>query len=217
MKFFPPSSGVGVKICGITSASQAEQIVSAGADAIGLNFWPKSKRWLPPNQADWARPLQQRVALVAVLVNPEPELLEQVTSAGLVNVLQFHGDEPPALIEAWMRKGFAVIKALQVRDEDSLSAIAGYPCRDILLDAYNPGLYGGEGRSFPWRLAALAAERYPDKRIILSGGLTPENVAEAILQTRPAAVDVASGVESSPGCKDMEKVRAFIQAARSIV
>jgi phosphoribosylanthranilate isomerase len=114
-----------------------------------------------------------------------------------------------------MQRGQHVIKALQVRDAASLDQIASFPCADILLDAYNPGLYGGAGHTFPWELASEAMRRFSDKRIILSGGLTPQTVATAVTQTHPAAVDVASGVESSPGIKDLQLVAEFIRAARA--
>jgi len=212
---FPPNEGLGIKICGITCAEQAQAIIAAGADALGINLWPQSKRHLPLSEARvWLPEMRHDTTLVAVMVNPSAALLEEVTLCGLFHLLQLHGDEPPELVIALMEQGHTVIKALQVRDESSLDEITRYPCTDILLDAFNPGLYGGVGTPFPWHLATLAAERFPHKRLILSGGLTPENVAEAVQQTHPAAVDVASGVESAPGVKDLAKVRAFIQSAR---
>lgn len=214
---FPPSDHLGVKICGITLCDQATAIADLGADALGLNFWPKSKRYLPLETArDWAPALLDRVHLVAVLVNPEPSLLAELTAGPpVVHTLQLHGDEPPALVSELLDRGVRVIKALQVRDAASLDAIADYACTDILLDAYNPGLYGGGGEPFPWHLATLARERFPAKRILLSGGLTADNVAQAVAQTHPAAVDVASGVESAPGIKDLDQVAAFIRNARA--
>ncbi|MCB1208062.1 MAG: phosphoribosylanthranilate isomerase [Verrucomicrobiales bacterium] len=212
---FPNPDRPSVKICGITQAHQAREIIAAGADAIGINFWSKSKRYLPPQEAaKWVPALKPDTTVIAVLVNPEADLLRQITEAGLVHALQFHGDESPEEIAEWMDSGFQIIKALQVRDAASLDQIGTFPCTDILLDAYNPGLYGGEGVTFPWDLALQAKERFPLKRIWLSGGLTPDNVNTAIQQVQPAAVDVASGVEGSPGIKDLEKVRRFISEAR---
>ena len=188
----------------------------ASADAIGINLWPKSKRHLPLSEAfAWLRALRDEVCLVAVLVNPDEKLLDEVITADVFHMLQLHGDEPPGLVHELMHRGVRVIKALQVRDRESLTAIAGFPCQDILLDAYNPGLYGGAGETFPWELASEAMLLFPERRIILSGGLTPLNVREAVRQVRPHAVDVASGVESAPGVKDLEKVRRFIAEARS--
>lgn len=215
MPTFPPTAPLGIKICGITSPNQARAIVAAGADALGLNFWPKSKRYLPLASAhQWLPDFQSLTTLVAVLVNPEPALLDELIDSRLVHTLQLHGDESPARVADLIARGVHVIKALPVRDETSLDAIAHYPCTDILLDSYNPGLYGGEGHSFPWSLFTLAKQRYPEKRLILSGGLTPDNVAQSIHQTAPLAIDIASGVESSPGVKDLAKVQALIQNAR---
>lgn len=168
---FPNPEKLGIKVCGITQAHQAREIIDAGADAIGVNFWPKSKRYLPPDVgAQWLPALKSDITIVAVLVNPDTELLRQITDTGLVHALQFHGDESPEEIATWMDSGFQVIKALQIRDASSLDQISTYPCADILLDAYNPGLYGGEGKVFPWDLARQAKERFPAKRVWLSGG-----------------------------------------------
>lgn len=213
---FPSSDRLGVKICGITGPEQAHAIADLGADALGINFWPGSKRYLAPAQAAaWLPALLPRTAVVAVLVNPEPELIDHLAAEPLAHLLQLHGDESPAAVGRLMERGFDVLKALQVRDRASLDAIGDYPCRTLLLDAHNPGSYGGGGTPFPWELFTAARERFPDKTLILSGGLTPANVAEAVRQTRPAAVDVASGVESAPGIKDLAQVAAFIAAARS--
>ena len=215
MMFPDVSSPPAVKICGITQEPQAREIVALGADALGINFWPKSKRYLPVEQAaKWLPGLLAETALVAVMVNPERALLDRLLAEGLVHILQLHGDEPPAEVGRLMEAGANVIKALQVRDRESLAQIGEYPCETLLLDAYNPGLYGGTGETFPWDLAVMAQEQFPDKKILLSGGLTAENVREAVRQTRPAAVDVASGVESAPGVKDLGLVRRFIEQAR---
>lgn len=213
---FPnPSVIPSVKICGITQEQQARDIISLGADAIGINFWPKSKRYLPVDEAAlWLPALREATDLVAVMVNPDRALLDRLICEGLVHTLQLHGDEPPSEVGRLLAAGADVIKALQVRDRDSLRQIGEFPCEVILLDAYNPGLYGGAGETFPWELAVIAQEEFPDKKIILSGGLTPLNVQEAVRQTRPAAVDVASGVESAPGLKDLALVKTFVDEAR---
>lgn len=214
---FPDSSqpAPAIKICGITQEQQARDIITLGADALGINFWPKSKRYLPLEKAGWLREIRGLATLVAVLVNADAETIETLIELRLVHVLQLHGDEPPAEVEALQNRGVQVIKALAVRDRDSLRRIGEFPCESILLDAYNPGLYGGTGETFPWELAVMAREQYPDKRIILSGGLTPGNVRRAVEETHPAAVDVASGVESAPGIKDLGMVREFIEQVRS--
>jgi phosphoribosylanthranilate isomerase len=213
---FPAAGRLGVKICGITTLDQAQSIADLGADALGINFWPGSKRYLDPAlAASWLSALQPLTTVVAVLVNPEPALIDRLVATPLAHVLQLHGDEPPSMVGSLMERGLEIIKALQVRDRASLEAIGDYPCRTLLLDAHNPGSYGGGGTPFPWELFTAARERFPDKTLILSGGLTPANVAEAVRQTRPAAVDVASGVERAPGIKDLDQVAAFIAAARA--
>jgi phosphoribosylanthranilate isomerase len=212
---FPHPKQTGIKICGITQEQQARDIIMLGADALGINFWPKSKRYLPiETAATWLPALRDLTTLVAVLVNPDETTLQRLIEQPLVHILQLHGDETPAQVAALQEKGCHVIKALQIRDRASLDQIGQFPCETILLDAYNPGLYGGAGETFPWELAVIAKDLFPDKRILLSGGLTPENVRQAIEETQPAAVDVASGVESAPGIKDLHLVREFIEQAR---
>ncbi len=210
----PSASHPAVKICGITQRQQAHDIVALGADALGINFWPKSKRYLPLDQTDWLPELHGSTTLVAVLVNADERTVDTLLEEGLVHILQLHGDETPTQVAALQERGAQVIKALAVRDQASLARIGDFPCETLLLDAFNPSLYGGTGETFPWELARLAQELYPDKRFILSGGLTPANVREAIEATQPAAVDVASGVEAAPGIKDLELVRTFIEQAR---
>lgn len=211
---FPDPTKFSVKICGITSHEQADAIADLGADALGLNFWPKSKRYLDPLTATWAPEMKQRLSLVAVLVNASDDEIRRIIDLDLVHVLQLHGDESPADCERIATFGLPIIKALQVRDRASLAQIGDFACRNILLDAYCPGTYGGEGKTFPWDLAIEAKQLFPDKRFILAGGLVAENVAQAVERVRPIAVDVASGVEASAGVKDLVKVRAFIRAAR---
>ncbi len=212
---FPDPSHTGIKICGITQEQQARAIISLGADALGINFWPKSKRYLPiETAAEWLPGLMDETVLVAVLVNADAPTLDAILEQRLVHILQLHGDETPAEVAALCERGVTVIKALQVRDRTSLTQIGTFPCESILLDAYNPGIYGGTGETFPWELARIARDMFPEKRILLSGGLTPLNVRQAIEETHPAAVDVASGVESAPGVKDLDLVRRFIEEAR---
>jgi phosphoribosylanthranilate isomerase len=212
---FPPTDYLGVKICGFKQPAQVQAVLDLGADAVGINLWPSSKRYLPLEQAQ--AELSQIAAqhhLIAVMVNASHAEQQAAVRSGLFRSLQLHGDESPEQVAELQAQGVHVIKALQVRDAASLDEIGHYPCEDILLDAYNPGLYGGGGHAFPWELASQAAERYPEKRLILSGGLTVPNIAEAIRQTHPCAVDVASGVESSPGIKDLALVEEFIRRVR---
>lgn len=213
---FPDPGRHSVKICGITRPEQAAEIFALGADAVGINLWPKSKRHMPlPVAMASLRGVAAQNAFVAVLVNADDALLDATIASGLFQALQLHGDETPRDVERLMQRGVNVIKALQVRDAASLPRIGEFPCVAILLDAFNPGTYGGGGHSFPWELAARAKEMFPDKLILLSGGLHAGNVRQAVRQTTPGAVDVASGVESQPGVKDLALVGRFIAGART--
>ncbi|MBL9180442.1 MAG: phosphoribosylanthranilate isomerase [Verrucomicrobiaceae bacterium] len=213
---FPDPGRHSVKICGITRPEQAAEIFALGADAVGINLWPHSKRHMTlPLAVTSLHEVAARNALVAVLVNADDVLLDAAIASGLFQTLQLHGDETPRAVERLMNRGVNVIKALQVRDTASLPQIGEFPCAAILLDAFNPGTYGGGGHSFPWELAARAKEMFPDKLILLSGGLHAGNVRLAVRQTMPGGVDVASGVESQPGVKDLALVEQFINEART--
>lgn len=204
-----------IKICGITRHDQALQAAELGASFIGINFWPQSKRYLPVEKAAWLSEMPASTSTVGVFVNPDYAYLEKVISSGLVSIYQLHGDESPCFCAVLLKRGLKIIKAFQVRDETSLERIAEYPVNDILLDAYHPDERGGLGETFPWELALAFKRKYPDRALYLAGGLTPENIGDAVRGVRPFAVDVASGVENGiPGVKDMEKVVQFIQRAK---
>ncbi len=206
-----------VKICGITQSEQAHQIVELGADAIGINFWPKSKRFIEFDDAQvWLDELSNKVIRIGVFVNADHDLIARMLESSTIDYAQLHGDESPEEVDSLLQKGLPVYKALGIKDTADLDKIDRYPGEFILLDAYAPSEYGGTGKAFDWNLGRLAVERFADqKKIILAGGLTPDNVAEAIQQVRPFAIDTASGVESgTPGIKDLDKVRQFINAAR---
>ncbi|MCE9519957.1 MAG: phosphoribosylanthranilate isomerase [Verrucomicrobia bacterium] len=204
-----------VKICGITQPDQAQQTAALGADFIGINFWPQSKRYVAPSNAAWLKELPATITRVGVLVNPSMEEIETIAGSGLVSIYQLHGDETPAFCTDMEDLGLKVVKAIQVRDDLSLERIADYSVNDILLDAYHPQARGGTGDTFAWALALRFKELYPQRHLWLAGGLTPENVVEAVQQVQPYAVDVASGVEDKlPGIKNMEKVAKFICAAK---
>ena len=201
-----------VKICGVTNVADALAATGAGADMIGLNFYEKSPRHVVPAQAaEIARALPPFVLKVGVFVNPtEAQVLEAVAACGL-NLLQFHGDEDSAFCTQF---GVMSVKALRVRDAESLQTLANFDTDAFLLDAYSKAGLGGTGEKFNWELA-VAVQKF-GKPIFLAGGLTPENVADAVRQVRPFAVDVSSGVESAPGKKDAAKVRAFIAAVKTV-
>jgi len=212
---FPaPRGGTGVKICGLRSAEQAAAAIEAGADAIGVNLWPPSKRYLALEEAvPWLRDLDGATRRVAVTVNAGIEELRRVHDRGVFDLIQLHGDESPEQVRALLEEGLPVFKALGVRDRSSIEGLAAWPGATLLLDAYVPGDYGGGGEPMDWALGAEAVAALPQREVVLAGGLAPGNVAAAIRQVRPAGVDVASGVESAPGVKDPAKMRAFCEAA----
>lgn len=213
---FPPNlDHTAVKICGITTGAQASAIIDLGADALGINFWPKSKRSLPLNEAlPWLRELAGTVPRVAVTVNATDDELRAIHDSGGIDFIQLHGDETPNRVRSLSQQGYVVFKAIGVKDRAMLATAAAYDSPTLLLDAYAPTEYGGSGETMDWSLGAEAVQQWPDRQILLAGGLTPDNVAEAIRQVRPTGVDVASGVEESPGVKDLELVRRFLEAAR---
>ena len=197
---------VRVKICGITTVEDAEAATQAGADAIGLIFYEKSPRFLIPKKAkEIIDLLPPFIIRVGVFVNPTKEFVqERIEYLGLDRV-QFHGKESPAFCEDF---GSRVIKAVQIKNTGSLGIIKEYPVKTFLLDTYRKDLYGGTGQTFDWSLAIKAKEY---GRIILSGGLTPENISEAIRTVSPYGVDVSGGVEKSPGKKDRMKIEQLME------
>ncbi len=201
---------VKVKICGITSAADAEAAVEAGADALGLMFYPGSKRHIPLERAqEIARLLPPHILRAGVFVDPDPAGVFAAIQHCQLNLLQFHGAETP---EFCLQFGIMTMKAFRMRDDDSLLSMSNYHTDAFLLDSHVAGKPGGTGETFNWDLA-LAAKKF-GKPIFLAGGLTPENVAEAVRKVEPFGVDVSSGVEQSPGKKDVKKMRDFIAAAR---
>jgi phosphoribosylanthranilate isomerase len=200
---------VKVKICGITNIDDALHADACGADALGFVFFDKSPRCVTPAQAaEIIAALPPMITTFGLFVNEEPDRVAEVAAFCGLDVIQLHGDEPPA---ACSFPPHRVVKALRVRDAESLAGLGDYPVSALLLDAWVKDRYGGTGHSFDWELAARAAAAH---RVILAGGLTPANVAEAIKTVRPYGVDVSSGVESAPGAKDPEKVAAFIRNAK---
>jgi phosphoribosylanthranilate isomerase len=203
---------VRVKICGITNLPDARVAVEAGADAVGFNFYDKSPRFVLTNTAaEISRALPPFTLRVGVFVNPAEELVRRAIGECGLHLLQFHGDETP---EFCTQFGLMSMKAFRIRDVETLKEIAKYPTDAYLLDAYSPEARGGTGEKFNWDLA-VEAQKF-GKPIFLAGGLTPENVADAVRKVRPFGVDVASGVESARGKKDHHKVRDFIAAVRSV-
>jgi phosphoribosylanthranilate isomerase len=203
-----------IKFCGIATLEDAERAVSAGAWAIGLVFWPGSpRRCEPAVAAEIGAALKRRAEVVGVFVNPTRDELIQTAEAAGLTMLQLHGDEGPSFCaEAARRTGCKIIKAARVRSGAEIQALSAFHTDYHLLDSHRVGQPGGTGETFAWDLARAHGARVP---LILSGGLTPDNVAEAIAAVRPFAVDVASGTESRPGRKDPATLAAFAAAVAS--
>jgi phosphoribosylanthranilate isomerase len=208
-----------IKFCGITQLDDAELAVAAGAWAIGLIFWPRSPRRCDPAAAvEIAAAVKRRVEVTGVFVNATLDHVAELADAVGLTLLQFHGDEGPAYCaEAARRTGCKVIKSARVRSGADVQALSRFHTDYHLLDSYTAGVPGGTGETFAWDLARVISVPAHPIPVILSGGLTPGNVGEAIAAVRPFAVDVASGVERSPGRKDPDKLQAFAAAARSAI
>jgi len=202
---------VRVKICGITTPEDARVAVEAGADALGFVFYDKSPRCVSPLlAAKIIASLPPFVQAVGLFVNEETEKINWTADFCGLDIVQLHGDEEPEECGEVNRR---VVKAFRVQNIHSIEPLKKYAVAGYLLDAWCPDCYGGTGKTFNWEMAAAARQYGP---IILAGGLSPENVAEAVRTVQPYAVDVSSGVESVPGKKDPEKVKEFIKRAKGL-
>jgi phosphoribosylanthranilate isomerase len=201
-----------VKICGITNLEDALAAVEAGADLLGFNFYAKSPRHVSPQEARLiAEELPEGVARVGVFVNEsEPRAVARAVEESGVGAAQLHGDETPEFCARL--EGIPVIKALRVGRGFGVERALLYQTDAVLLDAYDKDAFGGTGRTFDWSLARRTREAVP--KLFLAGGLTPANVAEAVRAVGPYAVDVCSGVETSPGRKSLRLMRNFVEAVR---
>ena len=209
--FFDPAR-TSLKICGVTTRDDAERLASLGVHALGVNFWPNSKRHVDPAAAAWLRDLTGRILRVGVFVNQAAELPLRLVAEGLLDVVQLHGDETPEDAALLRQAGLPFIKAVGVAGRGELARAGDFGARAILLDAHAPGVYGGTGETFDWNAAIDFKQKHPDIPVMLAGGITPENAAEAVATVRPAALDVASGAEVSPAIKDFTKVAALLRA-----
>ncbi len=204
-----------IKICGITTLDDAELAVEAGAWAVGVILWPDSPRACDLEQAELiARTLKRRAEVCGVFVNaPLDELTEQIDALGL-SMVQLHGEEGPVYCEELRRRtGVKIIKAARVGGGADLQAVEPFRTDFHLLDTYHENLRGGTGETWDWELIKRRRSKVP---LILSGGLTPDNVGAAIRAVNPYAVDTASGTDASPGHKDPAKVIAFAAAVRAV-
>jgi phosphoribosylanthranilate isomerase len=195
----------------MTNLEDALHAARSGADALGFVFYPRSPRAVTPEQVrtiiDGLPPL---VTTVGLFVNQDVDEVRKIADFCRLDVIQLHGDEPPQLCRELI--SYRVIKALRLRDADSIQNLHQYPVSAVLLDAWVPDRFGGTGHRCDWQLAAEVAKKRPT---ILAGGLDADCVAEAVRQVQPYAVDVSSGVERSPGIKDPDKVAAFIRNAKN--
>ncbi len=199
-----------IKICGITRAEDARAAVQAGADALGFVFYPPSPRYVEAGEAaSIIRSLPPFITTVALFVNADRETIAEVLGETGIDLIQFHGNECP---DYCAEHGRPWIKAVRMKDDVDLDKVArDYAgARALLLDAYRPGVPGGTGEAFDWRRIPVELAG----RIVLAGGLTPDNVADAVRQVRPYAVDVSGGVEVEKGIKDADKIKRFMRGVR---
>ena len=197
-----------IKICGITNTEDALRAASLEIDALGFVFAPSPRRVDPSTVQEIVQYLSPSVLRVGVFVNQDYSEVEKILKDCGLSALQFHGMESPDYCRTFL---FPVIKAIRIRDVESLREIDRYPNVSILLDTYHPLKAGGTGSPFPWEIALEAKKK---KDFILSGGLTPDNVGQAIRKVRPLGVDVSSGVESMPGKKDLSKMVEFVEEVK---
>ena len=202
-----------IKICGITNLDDALAAVHAGVDALGFNFYKPSPRYIPPSAArEIVEQLPATVLTVGVFVNEESQAVMSIANEAGVKALQLHGEESPAYCRDL--SDFYVIKALAVSDSFDAKQSQAYDVDAIMLDTKDTRLHGGTGRVFDWSVAHEASQLVP--KLYLAGGLSPENVAEAVATVRPYAVDACSSLEDRPGIKNHERMRAFVETVRSV-
>jgi len=203
---------VKVKICGITNLEDARAAVDSGADALGFVFFKKSPRYISPSNAlKIIKKLPPFISSVGVFVNEKKETIEKIVSQTGINIIQLHGDEPPSACSL----SKPVVKAIRVKSIESLDIVSKYKDKvsAFLLDAYTPEVFGGAGQIFNWDIAVEARQF---GRVILAGGLTPDNIEKAVRYVHPYAVDVSSGVEAEKGVKDHKMIRLFIEKAKGV-
>lgn len=206
---------VRVKICGITNLADAQAALAAGADALGFVFVPGTPRYVTPEQAATIiRELPPFVAKVGLFVDADTRTVAETIARSAVDTIQLHGEETPEFARQFLG-AVKVIKAFRVRGPETLAQLPAFAdaADALLLDAYVPGMPGGTGARFDWEHAVSA--KIGGRPIILAGGLTPVNIVEAVRTVRPYAVDVSSGVEITPGNKDVSKIIAFIRTAKA--
>ncbi|GHC50051.1 phosphoribosylanthranilate isomerase [Roseibacillus persicicus] len=222
--FLSPASP-SLKICGVTSPTDAQGLIDKKVPAIGINFWPKSKRYCSPDEAlEFLPALRGQIARVGVFVNNARQLAPDLLAAKAIDLVQLHGDEDDEELIGLLAQDVPVIRALSLQSSDHLPSVVGHyenllashpGTLALLLDAHAPGVYGGTGETIDWEQAGEFIRLASPLPVLLAGGIVPENAAKALRLTRPAGLDVASGAESSPGVKDFEKVSQLLVATQT--
>jgi phosphoribosylanthranilate isomerase len=209
------NSGLFIKICGITNESDARAAIDAGADALGFNLVPRSRRYIDINAAAaWIDNLSKEVCKVAVMADPNWEDACRINHLSFIDAIQLHGSESPEFCRRLADAEIRFAKAVPVTASKSLVDLPNYFTDAVILDSSTGGKFGGTGKPFPWKFAPEFVRHHPRINVILAGGLNPENVAEAVRAVSPRGVDVTSGVETAPGRKDHCLIKAFVAAAR---
>ncbi len=204
-----------LKICGITQLEKAKAMASLGVDAMGVNFWSGSKRFIPPGEARrFLEEVDGQILRIGLFVNQGIELPQQLFDNGLIDAVQLHGDETMADAISLANSGVPVIKAFNIEASATLDVAKNYGIQAALLDTPAPGAYGGTGKSFDWDLAVEFRKRHRKLPMILAGGINADNAAAGLEQVAPCALDVASGAESEPGVQDLKKVEALLKIVR---
>jgi phosphoribosylanthranilate isomerase len=209
--FGKDSNRVFVKFCGIKNELDARAAIECGADALGFNLYPGSTRFIQwQREQAWIRELPAEISRIAVVVNPTLDEAWRLLEMDIFDGLQLHGEESREFCESLANNHKPVLKALRLKNVELLQRLSDYPVFGFLLDSHREGAFGGTGERFEWTLLKRA---YLDKPLIVAGGLTPENVGNAVRELRPHAVDVATGIENEGGGKDRKKMQDFVAAA----
>ena len=194
-----------LKVCGVTTPEDAQTLVELGVDAIGINFYPKSKRYIKPEDAKpFLDEIKGEIERIGVFVDEDIAVVKQLIAEDFIDVAQLHGNEDNAYCQEFINHKIDFIRVIRVQANDTSIKLPKVTGNRVLLDTHVTG-YGGAGESFDWNLATQFMQDHPDHQVIMAGGITPENIAEAC-KIHPHMIDVASGVESSPGIKDQEKI-----------
>lgn len=214
-RFLDPATP-SLKICGVTRREDAHALVDLGVDAIGVNFWPKSKRHILPQHATWLHEIAGKILRVGVFVNQSLEFSLGLWGDGLIDVIQLHGDEGEIEHQFLAAAGAPFFQAIAITHHGIPTAPIPSRASAVLLDAHAPGVYGGTGVTIDWNSARALRDAHPEMPVILAGGITAQNAVAAITAVHPAALDTASGVESSPGIKDLEKAARLFAVTRTV-